>query len=228
MNRLRSSLTSKVEAYLKRAIDTGNSNAAAEMERLRDEIEIVEAATNLCLYAAQVADYLIFNATRSEADIEPAAVQEADELLGVLGAYLAEINRLIDSGESVTGEAGTRVRDLLDETIRGTNLAIDLACDRIEGDCNGGLAYANTANDIEIDDFHVAIRDMAAVVLVALVTVVARFPLWILGGTRCQRRGPPRAQRCSHYARFVPVGITGPPHRPRMGALAGRVLIRGC
>lgn len=211
MDKLRPSLVGRLDVYKARATDQGRQDVADELEALRSEFELIESATNLSCAAAQLADYLIFEATRSRADIDPSAFDEAIELARLLDGHAAAITDLIDSGTSFTAEAAEAALKLVGDAANGLGLALDIAQDRFEHDIDGAANIDVTDIIIEFDERRAAITAQVAAVRWALIICLHNYRQRVLNGGRCRRRGPPRCTRTSTHLRCVPLGSNAPP-----------------
>lgn len=211
MDKLRPSLVVRIDAYRARAIAQGRQDVADEFAAMRNEYELLESATNLSCTAAQLADYLIFEATRSRADIDPSAFDEAIELAHLLDGHAAAITDLIDSGSSFAAEAAEAALKLVGDAANGLSLALDIAQDRFEHDIDGAADIDVTKIIVEFDEQRAVITAQIAAVRWALIICLHNYRQRVLNGGRCRRRGPPRCTRTSTHLRCVPLGSNAPP-----------------
>jgi len=227
MDKLRPSLVGRLDVYKARAIAGGRADVAAEIEALRGEFELIESATNLSCTAAQVADYLIFEATRSRADIDPAAFSEAEDLAYLLEAHANEIGAIVDNGHSFAPEAAEQVLALIAQAAHGLQLALEVAQDRFDHDIDGAANVDPKIIAIEIGEIRDAITAQATVIRWALILCLHNYRQRVLNGGRCRRRGPPRCTRTSTHLRCVPLGSNAPPAQHALGGCSGSRVIRG-
>lgn len=207
--KLRRSLVGKIDRYAERAQERNDKRAAEALAQIRTEALFVESTVDLCLYAAELADHLIYGATRGTAAVDYAAAQEALELHDLLAAHIPEIDRMIDAGSDTT-ETLVAVRQLVIDTGNGLGLALDVASDRTEHDIDGADRVDYTSIDVEFDAIRTAIYGNAEALRAVVLYICGYRPRLLLDG-RCRRRGPPAARRTSNYARCAPLGANAPP-----------------
>lgn len=227
MDKLRPSLVGRLDVYKARAIAGGRGDVAAKFEAMRHEFELIESATNLSCAAAQLADYLIFEATRSRADIDPSAFDEAIDLAHRLDWHAAAITDLIDSGSSFAADGAEATLKLIGDAANGLSLALDIAQDRFDHDIDGAANIDVTDIAIEFDERRAVTVAQVAAIRWALILCLHNYRQRVLNGGRCRRRGPPRCTRTSTHLRCVPLGSNAPPAQHALGGCSGSRVIRG-